>query len=135
MITALDSSVIWAIVKHEPGQDLVMQTLISAASEGPVVISPIAFAELAPSSPDASSLQDFLGRLDILFDPISAEAAHLAGSTFKLYRQAGGPRQQILPDFIIAAHAKIQANRLAALDKGYFRKWFPDLPILTPPMK
>ena len=125
MITALDSSVIWAIVKHEPGHDLVMQT----------VISPIAFAELAPSSPDASSLQDFLGRLDILFDPISAEAAHLAGSTFKLYRQAGGPRQQILPDFIIAAHAKIQANRLAALDKGYFRKWFPDLPILTPPMK
>lgn len=132
MITALDSSMIWAIVNQELGYDLALQALISAASEGPLVISPIAFAELAPSSPDASNLNKFLGRLDILFDPISPDAAHLAGSTFKKYRQAGGPRQQILPDFIIAAHAKIQANRLATLDHGYLRKWFPDLPLLMP---
>lgn len=132
MITALDSSMIWAIVNREHGHDLVLQVLINAASEGPLVISPIAFAELAPSAPDASSLRDFLGRLDILFDPVLPDAAHLAGSTFKKYRQAGGPRQQILPDFIIASHAQLQANRLATLDHGYLRKWFPDLPLLMP---
>lgn len=132
MITAIDSSVIWAIVNREKEHKRVSQILIKAASEGPLVICPIAFAELAPSSPDAFHLKDFLGRLDILFDPISPEAAHLAGSIFKEYRLAGGPRLQILPDFIIAAHAKTQANRLATLDHGYLRKWFPDLPLLTP---
>ena len=59
-------------------------------------------------------------------------AAYLAGLTFKRYREAGGPRQFLVPDFIIAAHAQVQADRLAAIDRGYLRQWFPDLQILTP---
>jgi predicted nucleic acid-binding protein len=124
---------IWAIINQEHGYDRVLQVLINAASEGPLVISPVAFAELAPSSPDASDLKDYLSRLDIMFDPISPDAAHLAGSTFKDYRLAGGPREHLVPDFLIAAHAQIQANRLATLDHGYLRKWFPDLSLLMPP--
>jgi len=123
---------IWAIVNQERGYDLVLQALLNAASEGPLVISPVAFAELAPSSPDASNLKDYLGRLHITFDPISPEAAHLAGSTFKNYRLAGGPREHLVPDFLIAVHAQIQANRLATLDHGYLRRWFPDLSLLLP---
>ncbi len=131
MITALDSSVLWAIIKKESGYEGWVQALIRAATEGPLVISPVAFAELAPSTPSADSLMEFLGQLAIFYDPISAGAAYLAGQTFKEYRQAGGPRQHLVPDFLIAAHARIQANRLAAIDRGYLRKWFPDLQLLA----
>ena len=132
MTTALDSSVLWAIIKKEPGSDQWLNSLISAASEGPLVISPIAFAELAPSTADASSLLSFLGKLAISFDPISPAASYFAGMTFKRYRQAGGPRQHLVPDFLIAAHAQVQADRLAAIDRGYLRSWFPDLELLSP---
>ena len=74
---------------------------------------------------------DFLNRLSISYEPISSEAAFLAGETFKAYRKAGGPRQHLVPDFLIAAHAQIRADRLAATDRGYLRKWFSDLPLLT----
>ena len=130
MITALDSSVLWAIIKREPGHGQWLQTLLKAAAEGPLILSPVAFAELAPSTADPSGLMEFLARLSISYEPITPAAAHLAGQTFKRYRQAGGARQHLVPDFIIAAHAQTQANRLAAIDRGYLRQWFPDLMLL-----
>jgi predicted nucleic acid-binding protein len=132
MITAIDSSVLWAIIKSEPGCQEWIETLLKASAEGPLIISPVAFAELAPSTADEAELMDFLVRLAIAYEPISPAAAHLAGQTFKRYRQAGGPRQHLVPDFLIAAHAQIQAGRLAAIDRGYLRKWFPNLNLLTP---
>ena len=131
MITALDSSVLWAILKRKAGSDSWVQALIQAASEGPLVISPVAFAELSPSTDSPDSLLELLSQLAISYDPISPEAAHLAGQTFKRYRLAGGPRQHLVPDFLIAAHAQTQANRLAAMDRGYLRKWFPGLQLLA----
>jgi predicted nucleic acid-binding protein len=130
MITALDSSVLWAIIRREPDHERWMAILIEAASEGPLVISPVAFAELAPSTSDAGELVDFLARLAIAYEPISPAAAYLAGQTFKRYRKAGGPREHLVPDFIIAAHAQTHANRLAAIDRGYLRRWFPSLRLL-----
>jgi len=132
MITAVDSSVLWAVIKQEVGHERWLEALICAAHEGPLIISPVAFAELAPSAAGAQELVDFLARLSICYSPISPEAAHLAGHTFKCYRQIGGPRQYLVPDFLIAAHAQIQANRLAAMDRGYLRQWFRDLEVLVP---
>jgi predicted nucleic acid-binding protein len=134
MITALDSSVLWAIIKQEAGHEEWLVALIRAASEGPLIISPIAFAELAPSTADAAELNGFLSQLAISYDAIAPATAHLAGLTFKRYRQWGGPRMHLVPDFIIAAHAQVQANRLAAIDRGYLRQWFPDLHLLVPGM-
>lgn len=132
MITAIDSSVLWAILKQESGAGAWLNTLLQAATEGPLVMSPVAFAELAPSTDDAHALAVFLGRLSIAYDSITPEAAHLAGLTFKIYRHAGGPRQHLVPDFLIAAHAQVQADRLAAIDRGYLHKWFPRLKLLVP---
>lgn len=132
MNTALDSSVLWAILRKEPGYEQWVEALMQAASEGSLIINPVAFAELAPSTADAAELTALLSQLAIFYDPISPEAAHLAGLTFKRYRQAGGPRQHLVPDFLIAAHAQLQADRLAAIDRGYLRKWFPKLMLLAP---
>ena len=132
MITAIDSSVLWAIVKIEPHHEKWIKILFQAATQGPLIISPVAFAELAASTSHESELTNFLTRLAITFDPISPAAAYLAGQTFKQYRLAGGPRQPLVPDFLIAAHAQTQANRLATVDRGYLRKWFPNLILLSP---
>jgi predicted nucleic acid-binding protein len=132
MVTAIDSSVLWAILKDETVSEAWQAALLVAASEGPLVICPIAFAELAPSADDVDDLGERLLQLQIRFDPLSPEAAFLAGTMFRRYRQAGGPRQHLVPDFLIAAHAQTQADRLAAIDRGYLRRWFPGLLLLQP---
>jgi len=132
MITAIDSSVLWAIIKQEANHEDWLEALLRAARDGPLIICPVAFAELAPSAANAAELGEFLARLSISYSPITPEAAHLAGLTFKHYRQTGGPRQHLVPDFLIAAHAQVQANRIAAIDRGYLRQWFADLALLVP---
>ena len=132
MITAVDSSVLWSLIKQEAGwrqwQDLLQQ----ASTEGPLLVCPIVFAELAPSTQNETALMGFLSRLQIGYDSLSSTTAYLAGETFRQYRLAGGPRQHLVPDFLIAAHAMNQANRLAAIDRGYLKKWFPNLVLLQP---
>ena len=42
------------------------------------------------------------------------------------------PRQHLVTDFLISGHAQIQADRLAAMDREYLRRWFPKLATLAP---
>ncbi|MFN8855850.1 MAG: type II toxin-antitoxin system VapC family toxin, partial [Planctomycetaceae bacterium] len=85
------------------------------------------------STTDPRTLIEFLNRLRIDYDQFSPSAACQAGETFRRYRAAGCPRQHLVPDFLIAAHALSQAHRLAAVDRGYLRVWFPQLLVLQPP--
>lgn len=132
MITAVDSSVLWSLLKGEPSAAGWLGLLQAAAREGPLVVCPVVFAELSPGVPQQAMLEEVLRQWDMSYDAISPAAAFLAGQTFLRYRQVGGPREHLVPDFLIAAHAQTQAGRLAAVDRGYLRRWFPGLSLLKP---
>lgn len=132
MITAVDSSVVIQLLRRQPGWEAWRDALSIAASEGPLVICPVVFAECAGGYPSADvALREFKS-IQIHFDELTPETAYLAGQTFLRYRREGGPRDYLIPDFLIAAHARLQANRLAAIDRGYLRRYFSDLPLLAP---
>lgn len=131
MKTAIDSSVFFCIKKREPGYLSWQMALKKAASEGILVICPVTFAEICPGWISEKQLISDLETLGIYYDPITPEAAFLAGKTHQAYRQEGGPREHLVPDFIIAAHAQVQADRLAAMDRGYLRRYFPTLKLLS----
>lgn len=132
MKTAIDTSVLLAIREKEPGYEKWETTLQRAAESGRLCVCPVVFAELSPGSVSAARL---LGQLEVVaieYDEISAEAAYLAGKIHWKYRREGGPREHLVPDFLIAAHAQVQCARLAAIDRGYLRRYFPGLKILRP---
>lgn len=133
MRLALDSSVLLTIFNREPGAMDWIEALIEARREGELVLCEVVYAELAPAFASRTELDTALADLGARLVPTEAAAAWLAGRTFKRYREEGGPRRHLIPDFLIAAHAQFQADRLAAKDRGYLRSYFPDLELLTPP--
>ena len=131
MRTALDSSILILLCRKQAGWEIWRDRLQAASEEGQLLISPVAFAEYSVAYPSLEFALADIYRLNVIYDPVEPEAAYLAGRIFLRYRREGGPRLHLLPDFLIAAHAALQAERLAAIDRGYLRMYFPDLKLLA----
>ncbi len=131
MITAVDTSALLSIFKPETTADAWLTLLAAAAASGPLVICETVYAELSAAFAHANRLEQRLDELAIELLPSSKASLFEAGQTFKRYRQAGGTRSNMVPDFLIGAHAAIQANQLASADRGYLRAHFADLKLLS----
>ena len=132
MITAVDTSVLIAIARHEPDAHAWVDVLAEAHGDGDLVICDVVAAEFFAVLLNEEKFRESLSALGLAFSATSLESAQLAGSIFKQYRREGGPREHLIPDFLIGAHAQTQANRIAAIDRGYLRRYFPRLRVLKP---
>ncbi len=130
MRTAVDSSVLLLILRRQAGHERWREALSRAAEEGTLLICPVVFAECSVGFSSVAEARAKFDALGMLHDALSPECAWMAGQTFLKYRQSHSPREHLLPDFPIAAHASAQADRLAAWDRGYLRIYFPDLQLL-----
>jgi len=129
---AVDTSVLLAIFKGESRGELWLETLRSAAEAASLLLSTIVLAEARSFFPSDDAWRKALRDLELKHSPLTEAASLLAGKIFRAYRNEGGPRTTILPDFLVAAHAAMQADSLATEDRGYLRTYFPGIRILTP---
>ena len=110
------------------------QVLRSAIDSGAVIACEIVWAEVRASFPNDDLFHEAFGKLQIQFDAAGREASEMAGSIWKQYRSRarGTIRQHLIPDFIVGAHATVQADVLLSRDRGFYRHYFPKLKLLDP---
>ncbi len=101
-----------------------------ALERGPLVISPIIYAELSPAYATIEELDN--ATAELLHEEIPWEAAFLAGHAFKDYRARGGQSRTPLADFYIGAHALVRGYALVTRDPRRYRTAFPRLAIISP---
>ena len=133
MITAVDTSVLLDLFLPDPRFEATSASALRLAdAEGSLVLCEIVYAELASQFPRRDALDCALESLDIRFEAVDREIGFAAGRAFRAYRESGGTRARILPDFLIGAHAQSRAGRLLSRDRGFYRAHFRKLTLLDP---
>ena len=78
-------------------------------------------------------IEEFLSDWNLEFVPSSRASSLLAGEMFATYlRRRRGKSGRVVADFLIGAHAVVNADRLLARDRGYYRDYFTKLELLEP---
>ncbi len=133
MITAVDTSVLLDVFTDDPTFSAgSLAALRACLAEGPLVACDVVWAEIGASFPDAAAATRALEAIPVRYEPIGRAAAARAGSAWLGYRRAGGPRERVIADFLVGAHALEQADRLLTRDRGFHRPAFADLLIVDP---
>lgn len=137
MKIALDSNILSSLWSAETSASQVKQQLVKARAQGSIVVCAPVYVELRAHPLMSPGLVDkLLEEADILVEFLLDEAVwRKAGEAFAAYaqrrrRSGGASAKRLLPDFIIAAHAQLRADRLFTLDPARYEHDFPALRLL-----
>ena len=132
MKSAVDSSLLFDIVKGAPGAAAAQTALEAALARGGLCVCAVVVAELGRYFAQEHDLSDFLAACQIDHDPLSMDSALEAARIMRSYARNKGPRERVAPDFLIGAHALRQADALLTTDAGFFRHYFEGLNVVSP---
>ena len=128
----VDTNVLLDIYKADPLWMPWSLSQLRNAKPGQLAINMVVYAELAGHPAEPAHMDQFVDTLGMQTLDLSRPAARLAGLAFRQYRQRGGTKTGVLPDFFIGAHAQADGYKLLTRDAGRYKTYFPKIKLICP---
>ena len=129
----VDTNILLDVAESDPAwADWSQQQLERLALTDTLTINPVIYAEFSIGYARIEEVEAVLAAVAMPVASMPREALFLAGKAFLLYRQRGGSRNGVLPDFLIGAHASVEGWRLLTRDIARYRSYFPSLQLIAP---
>jgi predicted nucleic acid-binding protein len=158
MITAVDTNIILdVLIPDEPFCESSKEILDLHLVKGKLIICEVVFAELASQFSSESELKTFLAETGIRLEYSNQKSLYIAGTRWVTYagktkkdrlscphcgqrftatcpqcRKPVTRRLHVLADFLIGAHALVNADCMLTRDLGIYKTYFNDLKIVKP---
>lgn len=131
--TLIDSNVLLDVLGGDARWASWSSTALAAiANESVLVINPLIYAEVSIRFASIEAVDAAMPTTLYRREDIPYEAAFLAGKAYVRYRERGGKRRSLLPDFLIGAHAAVAGYRVLTRDPRRYRSYFPKLELIAP---
>lgn len=128
----VDTNVFVDVIHRDPiWLDWSLRELSKAKAQG-IATNLVVYAELHTHDTAGPHIDAFLEKLGVEILHVSKQAAQQAAHAFRAYRQRGGTKNGVLPDFFIGAHALAEDYQLLTRDAGRYQTYFPKLQLICP---
>jgi len=156
MITAVDTNIILdVLIPGEPFGESSKELLDRHLSKGNLILCEVVFAELAARFPAEEELASFLADTRMILVDSNEKSLYMAGSRWAEYARKSAKnrfscgkcghtfdatcpqckaaltkRLHVLADFLIGAHALVNADCILSRDLGVYKTYFNDLKVV-----
>jgi predicted nucleic acid-binding protein len=134
MRTAVDANVLIDVIgRPNEFTNAGIEALNRALQQGALLICPVVVAETAGHFSSADVLRATFQAMHLEMRAFDWRDLHAAGEAYAKYcRRNQTPKQRMLADFLVGAHAFTHADALLTRDRGYYRSYFPKLAVIEP---
>lgn len=129
----VDTNVFVDVIRQDPiWLNWSLRELSNAKSKQTLITNFVVYAELHSHNTAGPHVDAFLNKLGVDIQDLTRPAAQLAAMAFRTYRQRGGTKTGVLPDFFIGAHAMAEGFKLLTRDAGRYKTYFPKIKLICP---
>lgn len=132
MAILVDTNVIVDLITDDPKWASWSEQILESNLDQDLSINPAIFAELAYGFDSLTETESLVRQLALNYLETPRDGLFRAAKAFARYKQLGGTKQFVLPDFFIGGHAEASSLAIITRDTNRYSTYFPSVRLITP---